>query len=430
MSFMYNPFPYDDPKPVNRPALAEGTIDSITGGGTPAVAKRFAAAMASLQAKAGDCGAGDGLRGAFPEGSVSGSPMPVPDRNKSADGKSLWQGLPRVMRAVLAVLGMLMMLELAFLLFKGTDKTAETVPPPVPGLQVKGTTLLQAGSEAPVCFHGVSLGWHTIWPRFYNAGAVETLVKDWGTPVLRAAIGADNHARTDNPGIPDGFTDDPQFAYDCLFPVVDAAIANGIYVIVDWHSHTLHPAEAAGFFRTVATRYADCPNVIYELYNEPVEDSWADLKSYAEELCALIDSISTVHPLILMGCPHWDQDIHLPAEDPVTTYDNLMYTVHFYAATHKDYLRERCDRALDAGIPVFISECASCEASGDGPMDGESWQAWSDWAASRHIPMVAWSISDKVETCSMLIPGVSSEGPWKEEEIKPWGQAVRDWLQK
>ena len=382
-------------------------------------------------ASADDSGTGDGLRGAFPDRVLSGSPMPAPDSNESAGANSLWKGLPAVMRGVLAVLGVLMLLELAFVLFKGTDKTAEPVAAAfLPGLYVEGTALRAQGTEKPVVFRGVSLGWHTIWPRFYNAGAVKTLAEDWGTPILRAAIGADNHARTDNPGIPDGFTDDPQFAYDCLFPVVDAAVENGIYVIVDWHSHVLHKAEAKEFFRTVATRYADCPNVIYELYNEPVEDSWAELKAYAEELCALIDSISTVHPLILMGCPHWDQDIHLPAEDPVTGYDNLMYTVHFYAATHKDYLRERCDAALAAGIPVFISECASCEASGDGPMDAESWQAWSDWAASRGIPMIAWSISDKVETCSMLIPGVSSEGPWKEAEIKPWGQAVRGWLQK
>ena len=49
---MYNPFPYDDPKPVNRPALAGETIDSITSG-TPAVAKRLAAALAeSLQTDA------------------------------------------------------------------------------------------------------------------------------------------------------------------------------------------------------------------------------------------------------------------------------------------------------------------------------------------------------------------------------------------
>ena len=46
MSFMYNPFPFDDPKPVNRPALSKETIDSIVAGGTPNVAKKFVAQIA------------------------------------------------------------------------------------------------------------------------------------------------------------------------------------------------------------------------------------------------------------------------------------------------------------------------------------------------------------------------------------------------
>ena len=43
MSFMYNPFPLDDPKPVNRPELSRKTVDAVVAGGTPSVAKRFAA---------------------------------------------------------------------------------------------------------------------------------------------------------------------------------------------------------------------------------------------------------------------------------------------------------------------------------------------------------------------------------------------------
>ena len=38
MSFMYNPFPYDDPKPVNRPELSEDTIKSIVKGSDKAAA--------------------------------------------------------------------------------------------------------------------------------------------------------------------------------------------------------------------------------------------------------------------------------------------------------------------------------------------------------------------------------------------------------
>lgn len=303
---------------------------------------------------------------------------------------------------------------------------ASSKVPELPALYVEGTQLMAAGK--PVAMRGVSFGWHNIWPRFYNKEAVKHLHDDWGVQLFRAAIGADDHAKADNPGIHGGYMGEPEFALECLYNVVDGAIESGSYVIVDWHSHLLHTAEAKDFFTKVATRYADCPNVIYELYNEPVNDSWAELKAYAEELIPVIDSISTVHPLILMGCPHWDQDINLPAEDPLTCYDNLMYTVHFYAATHKDYLRERSDAALAAGIPIFLSECAACEASGDGPMDMDSWQAWSGWAASKGISIITWSISDKAETCSMFTPEASSEGPWKDEVIKPWGTIVKNWL--
>ena len=43
-------------------------------------------------AQEGDCGAGDGLRGAFPEGSLSGSPMPAPDRTKPAGDHAFFVG--------------------------------------------------------------------------------------------------------------------------------------------------------------------------------------------------------------------------------------------------------------------------------------------------------------------------------------------------
>lgn len=53
MSFMYNPFPYDDPKPVNRPELSDKTKDSILAGGTPAVVKKFMASIADRVKKEG-----------------------------------------------------------------------------------------------------------------------------------------------------------------------------------------------------------------------------------------------------------------------------------------------------------------------------------------------------------------------------------------
>ncbi len=54
MSFMYNPFPYDDPKPINRPVIDEGIAKSLVTGGTVKVASELAATVAEkLAAKAG-----------------------------------------------------------------------------------------------------------------------------------------------------------------------------------------------------------------------------------------------------------------------------------------------------------------------------------------------------------------------------------------
>ena len=60
MSFMYNPFPFHDPKPVNRPELSKKTVESIVAGGTPNVAKKFVATLAEKARKEGVIVAFDG----------------------------------------------------------------------------------------------------------------------------------------------------------------------------------------------------------------------------------------------------------------------------------------------------------------------------------------------------------------------------------
>jgi len=107
-----------------------------------------------------------------------------------------------------------------------------------------------------------------------------------------------------------------------------------------------------------------------------------------------------------------------------------MYTVHFYAATHKQALRNRCDYALGQGLPLFISESAGMEASGNGPLDETEWQKWLDWAEQHRISWIIWSVSDKDETCSVLLPSASSTGQWKDSDLKPSGLKSRALLKK
>jgi endoglucanase len=286
-------------------------------------------------------------------------------------------------------------------------------------LQVNSTQLINQEGK-PVVLRGMSFGWHNFWPRFYNKGAVKWLAKDWNCNVVRAAIGVEPEK---------GYLKDPAGAKQKIQAVVDAAIREGIYVIIDWHSHNINLAAAKEFFSEMAIKYGGYPNVIYEIFNEPDQESWTQVKAYSAEIISVIRAIDPDN-IILVGNPHWDQDIHLVADDPLVGFKNIMYTVHFYAATHKQDLRDRCRYALQKGIPIFISESAGMEASGDGPINYEEWNRWIDWCEKNKISWITWSVSDKDETCSVLRKGASSDGGWRGEDLKESGIQTRKMLRK
>jgi len=281
-------------------------------------------------------------------------------------------------------------------------------------LQVIGTQLSNQRGNA-IALHGASLGWHNLWPRFYNEGAVSWLVSDWKCNVIRASMGV---------GLDDSYLENPGYALKCMMNVIDGAIKNGIYVLIDFHSHKLHTAEAKTFFAGMAKKYKDTPNVIYEIWNEPDYYSWKVVKQYAEDVISTIRAIDSKN-IILVGNPHWDQDLDSVAADPIVGQKNIMYTMHFYAGTHKKWLRDRTDAAIAKGIPVFVSECAGMDASGDGAVDQVEWKAFVDWMDAGKLSWCVWSVSDKNETCSMLLPRASATGNWDDGLLKSWGKISR-----
>ena len=289
-------------------------------------------------------------------------------------------------------------------------------------LSVDGHQLVNEKGK-PVVLRGVSFGWHMWWSRFWNKSTVSHLVDDWKCNVVRAAMGVSLSYNN-------SYLQNPNFGIDCVTKVVDAAIEKGIYVIVDFHTHDICLDEATIFFTQIATKYKDYPNIIYEIFNEPLDThTWKEVKEYSETIINVIRKIDPDN-LILVGSPYWDQALHLVANDPIQNQSNIMYTMHFYAASHKKSLRDRCDAAIAKGIPIFVSECAGMEATGDGTIDYEEWNNWKNWMEAANISWLAWSIADKNETCSMIKDTTSPITAWGEKDLKEWGREVRKTLRE
>lgn len=285
----------------------------------------------------------------------------------------------------------------------------------------------------PVQLAGMSMFW-SLWEgeRFYNRQVVGWLVQDWNITVIRAAMGV---------GVYGGYDSDDNGAadnYTRVKTIVDAAIANGIYVIVDYHAHNanVNIDKAKKFFTDIASEYGNTPNIIWEIWNEPdnengtgpdQEDTWQDIKNYAAQIIPIIRKYS--NNLIVVGTPFWSQKVDQAAADPIDD-PNVAYTLHFYAAQsgHKDTLRTIARTAVDLGAPLFITEFGITKANGSDSIDTVEAKIWLDWADSNGISWVNWSIVDKGELSAALVRGAAAEGGWSSDQLTISGTWIRNRL--
>ncbi|MEO9968366.1 MAG: glycoside hydrolase family 5 protein [Hyphomonadaceae bacterium] len=304
-----------------------------------------------------------------------------------------------------------------------TEKPAYSSPVAQYGqLQVAGNRIVgQDGGAASLA--GPSFFWsNSDWEmaRFYNREAVEYFADDWNAGIVRAAIAAQHDG---------SYLDQPEQNYARAEAIIDGAIANGIYVIVDWHTHQAEQnvAEAVEFFQRIARKYGHTPNLIYEIYNEPLDTTdWAlTVKPYAEQL---IQAIREIDPdnLIIVGTQSWGQDVDKAAADPIRGHRNIAYSLHFYAATHGRKYRQRAKRAIAAGLPIIVTEWGSVDHTGDGEVDWVSSEAWLDFMKEHQLIHTMWSVSDKREGASMLVPRAASDGGWTDRDLTTSGLYARE----
>ncbi len=299
--------------------------------------------------------------------------------------------------------------------------TQSPVPcPSVTGpLHVEGAKL--CGSDgSPVQLKGISTHGLAWFPDYVNEECFSQLKTQWNVNVIRLALYTAEYNGYCSGG-------DREQLKTLVHNGVRYATSQDMYVIIDWHilsdsNPNQHIADASAFFDEMSRTYAGHNNVLYEICNEPNGGtSWDDIKTYAGTIIDIIRK-NDKDGVIIVGTPNWSQYVDEAARDPITGFDNIMYSLHFYAATHKEDLRSRMMSAIQAGLPVFVTEYGICDASGNGRIDAAQARQWIDLMDQNHISYVAWNLSNKNETSAILNSSCAKTSGFTESDLSESGR--------
>ncbi len=196
-----------------------------------------------------------------------------------------------------------------------------------------------------------------------------------------------------------------------LRPAVDYVTSKNLYAIVDYHqidnvTTGTSSADAVTFWTQIAPVFASYPNVIYEAFNEPIDNkanagvtpagAWTSAFTTAAQSWITTIRAGAPNNVIIVGSPTWSQypDGALSAG---LTGGNLIFTAHIYPGNWPGSMNGFQNRVANAamGEPVAITEwgyeIGTASASNNllTPNDtwaqnletfvqsgGESWTAW------------------------------------------------------
>lgn len=312
---------------------------------------------------------------------------------------------------------------------RGGDRGEDSATTPVARngqLSVVKNQLVNAHGVA-IQLRGMSthgLQWYG-WGSCINDSALDALASDWGIDILRVSLYVQEDGYETDPG---GFTAQADL-------IIDGLIARGLYALIDWHQ--LDPGDpwynlehAKAYFAHMTARYGATPNVLYEIANEPSGVGWARIKGYAEELVPFIRERDP-DGIVIVGTEDWSSFGISGTSGPETVinnplaFDNIMYSFHFYAASHQQKYRDALLTAAGS-LPVFVTEWGTQEFTGDGPNDFASAQRYLEILADKKISWTYWNFSDDGYTGAALVPGTCPKGPWSGDHLKKAGAWVRE----
>ena len=299
------------------------------------------------------------------------------------------------------------------------------VPSRCGALQVKKTKLVDKNGKV-VQLRGVSTHGIAWYPQYINKKFFKELRKKWNVNVIRLAMYTDEYGGYCSGG-------DRKALIKLIKKGVRYAKEADLYVIIDWHvlldqNPNRYVKQAKKFFKVMSKEFASYDNVLYEICNEPNGGTtWKQIKKYANKVIPVIRK-NDPDAVIIVGTPEWSQRVDEAAQSPITGYSNLMYSLHFYAATHKDDLRARMVSAVKAGLPVFVTEYGICDASGNGAVDLVSANAWMKTMNKLKISNVCWNLSNKNETSALFKPNCFKKSGFKKKNLSFEGKWLWKWL--
>lgn len=295
----------------------------------------------------------------------------------------------------------------------------------LPALKVKGTHLVNSKGKK-VQLKGVSTHGLSWYPEYVNQKMFTQMKKKWGINTVRLAVYTAEYN-----GYCTGDAKNRKTLEKKIDQGVQYATKAGLYVIIDWHilsdgNPKIYEKQSLVFFKKMASKYKKHTNVIYEICNEPNGGaSWDTIKSYAKKVVKAIRARDK-NAIILVGTPNWSQDVDLAADSPLKGYKNVMYTLHFYAGTHGDYLREKAQAALDKGMPLFVSEFGISDASGNGNLNKTEGSKWMKFLRKNKISYIGWNLSNKEESSALIQSSCRKTSGLNSGNLTPWGK----WLLK
>ncbi len=303
------------------------------------------------------------------------------------------------------------------------ETTKAGVVPRLGWLQVKHGKLCGEAGQ-PVQLRGLSS--HDLKQYPFAAHTVSNLVADWHVSVIRAAMYTDSFGSS--------YIREPQVKRAVKL-IVDEALRNDVYVIVDWHilqdgNPNRYNMQAREFFEEMARTYGNHPNVIYEICNEPngSDVGWKEIKSYAEFIIPAIRAIAP-KAVIIVGTDTWSQGVRAAAEAPLD-FPNVLYALHFYTGTHRAALRAAATAALKKGLPIFVTEWGLTDYTGKGALYFDEGEKWVAWMNENKISWTSFSFSNCDEGSAALKPSANMNGPWSEADLNASGKWIKSKMQK